>query len=248
MSGSAIRSAFLSVVVTCSLAACQKEPQTPQKTVKPEATASIPADDIPLGRLPAEVKPLAYRLDLTIDPQLDEFSGKTTIDLDIIGSRDHFYLHGKAIEADKVQLSEGADTFDGSYEQVDPSGVVRITSPRPLEGKVQVVIDYRAPFNHALEGLYKVSESGNDYAFTQFEAISARLAFPGFDEPGFKTPFTTTLRVPENQVAISNTPEVSSETIDGMKVVHFAPTRPLPTSCGRSCAGGAWGTCSSSTT
>ena len=106
---------------------------------------------------------------------------------------------------------------------------MRISSPKPLQGKVQLLIEYSAPFNQALRGLYKVSESGNDYAFTQFEAISARLAFPGFDEPAFKTPFDTTLIVPENQVAISNTPEISSEVVDGMKVVHFAPTKPLPT-------------------
>jgi alanyl aminopeptidase len=229
MSGSAIRPMLLSLFVAFGLAACQKEPQAPQATAGLETTTPVPADDIPLGRLPAEVKPLAYQLDLTIDPRRDEFSGRTTIDIDINGSRDHFYLHGKSIEADKVRLSDGVDTFEASYEQVDPSGVVRINSPRPLQGKIQLVIDYRAPFNRALEGLYKVSESGNDYAFTQFEAISARLAFPGFDEPGFKTPFTTTLRVPENQVAISNTPEVSSEIADGMKVVRFAPTRPLPT-------------------
>jgi len=229
MSGSAIRPILMSLVFMFGLSACQKEPHAPQNTAAPGATAPVPADDIPLGRLPAEVKPVAYQLELTIDPKLDEFSGKTTIDIDINGSRDHFYLHGKAIEADKVQLSNGLESFDASYEQVDPSGVVRITSPRPLQGSIQLVIEYRAPFNHALEGLYKVSESGNDYAFTQFEAISARLAFPGFDEPGFKTPFTTTLKVPENEVAISNTPEVSSEIIDGIKVVHFAPTKPLPT-------------------
>jgi len=229
MSGAAIRSLLISLVLALSLAACQQESQTPRTTVQQQAAASIPADDIPLGRLPAEVRPLAYQLELTIDPHLDGFKGRTTIDLDINGSRDHFYLHGKAIEADKVQLSDGVDTFDGRYEQVDPTGIVRISSPRPLQGKVRLVIDYRAPFNQALEGLYKVSESGNDYAFTQFEAISARLAFPGFDEPGFKAPFTTTLTVPENQVAISNTPEVSSEIVGGMKVVHFAPTKPLPT-------------------
>lgn len=228
MSGSTIRLIW-SLVVALSLAACQKEPQAPQNAARPAVAASIPADDIPLGRLPADVKPLAYQLELAIDPQREEFSGKTTIDLDINGSRDHFYLHGKALEADKVQLSDGTVTFDGRYEQVDPSGVVRISSPRPLQGKIQLVIEYRAPFNHALEGLYKVSENANDYAFTQFEAISARLAFPGFDEPVFKAPFTTTLTVPVNQVAISNTPEVSSEVIDGMKVVQFAPTKPLPT-------------------
>ena len=229
MPGSALRPVFVALVVMFSLGACQKEPQTAQDTVTPATAEPIPADDIPLGRLPAEVKPLAYQLELTIDPRLDGFEGRTTIDLDINGSREHFYLHGKAIEAVRVQLSDGADTFDGRYTQVDTTGVVRIDSPRPLEGKVRLVIDYKAPFNQALEGLYKVSESGNDYAFTQFEAISARLAFPGFDEPGFKTPFTTTLTVPANQVAISNTPVVSSEVAGGMQVVHFAPTKPLPT-------------------
>ena len=98
-----------------------------------------------------------------------------------------------------------------------------------MSGNIKLMIEYSAAFNQALAGLYKVTESGNDYAFTQFEAISARLAFPGFDEPGFKTPFTTTLIVPENHIAISNTPELSSEIIDGMRIVRFATTKPLPT-------------------
>ena len=35
--------------------------------------------------------------------------------------------------------------------------------------------------------------------------------------------------MPENHVAISNSPELSSEAVSGMKSVHFAPTKPLPT-------------------
>ena len=211
--------------------ACQREEESPQDTLTSKAVteAGKTWEDIPFGQLPAEVQPVAYQLELTIIPGLEEFSGKTTIDLNMTGSRNHFYLHGKNIKVNKVQLSDGISIFPAEYEQVDDSGIVRISSPHPLQGKIQLEIEYSAPFNQALEGLYKVSESGNDYAFTQFEAISARLAFPGFDEPGFKTPFTTTLIVPENQVAISNTPEVSSEIIDGMKHVHFAPTKPLPT-------------------
>jgi len=229
MSRSTICLVLVSLAATFGLAACQKDTPPSSGTAKPESTASFPAEDIPHGQMPTNVRPLAYQLDLTIDPRQDGFKGRTTIDLDIFGSHDHFYLHGKNLEAHKVQLSDDAGTVEANYEQVDPTGIVRIVSPRPVEGKVQLVIDYGAPFNQALEGLYKVSESGNDYAFTQFEAISARLAFPGFDEPGFKAPFTTTLRVPQNEVAISNTPEISSEIVDGMKVVHFAPTKPLPT-------------------
>lgn len=213
------------------LTACQQDVEVQKKqTVATQETAPVTLDsDIPLGQLPRDVKPLAYQLSLKIIPELDVFSGKVAIDIDIDSSRDHFYIHGEAITATRVQLTSAGKTMDASYEQVHKTGIVRISSPEPVNGLVKLEIEYNAPFNQALRGLYKVSESGNHYAFTQFEAISARLAFPGFDEPGFKTPFETTLIVPENEVAISNTPEVSSELVDGFKVVKFAPTKPLPT-------------------
>jgi alanyl aminopeptidase len=231
MSPIVLRLLLTCLAVLFSLTACQQETDAPQKPPIADSATKVNETgyDIPLGQLPAEVQPLSYQLELTINPELEEFSGKTTIDLDISTPRNHFFIHGKNIEATKVRISDGASIYDGHYEQVDSSGIVKISGPNPMQGKIQLTIEYSAPFNQALEGLYKVSESGNDYAFTQFEAISARLAFPGFDEPGFKTPFTTTLIVPENQFAISNTPELSSEIIDGMKVVRFAPTNPLPT-------------------
>ena len=210
-----------------SLTACQQETEAPQTQLTANS-ANKTRDDIPLGQLTAEVQPLSYQLELTIIPELEEFSGKATIELDIGSPRNHFFMHGKNIEAKHVQIFDGAHTYNGHYEQVDASGVVQISGPNPMSGNIRLMIKYSAPFNQSLDGLYKVSESGNDYAYTQFEAISARLAFPGFDEPGFKTPFTTTLIVPENHVAISNTPELSSEIIDGMKVVRFSPTKPLP--------------------
>src|SRR5262249_45130907 len=66
--------------------------------------------------------------------------------------------------------------------------------------------------------------------FTQFEPILARQAFPGFDEPRFKTPFTLTLIVPRNAVTVSNTP-IADEHDDGTgrRRVRFATTLPLPT-------------------
>ena len=231
MRSDSIRFACVCMISMLVLTACQRdsdpapEPRASDQAVETET----PVHEIPLGQLPDDVNPLAYQLTLTIDPREEGFTGTSVIDLEITGSKDHFYIHGRDITATRVEITAGEESFAADYEQVHQTGIVRISSPQKLSGRIRLSIEYSAPFNQTLEGLYKVSESGNDYAFTQFEAIAARLAFPGFDEPRFKTPFDTTLIVPQDQVAISNTPEVSSEIRGDMKVVRFAPTEPLPT-------------------
>jgi cytosol alanyl aminopeptidase len=80
-----------------------------------------------------------------------------------------------------------------------------------------------------LKGLYRVEAGGDSYAFTQFEAISARNAFPCFDEPGFKTPFELWVTVPADDVAASNTKVIAYDVTGDDKRVHFAQTKPLPT-------------------
>ena len=80
------------------------------------------------------------------------------------------------------------------------------------------------------EVLYRVESGGRAYAFTQFESISARLAFPCFDEPRFKTPFDVTLTVPADQIVVANTPvDRAIALAEGLQRVNFVPTPPLPT-------------------
>jgi hypothetical protein len=81
-------------------------------------------------------------------------------------------------------------------------------------------------------GLYRVAEGrGADdwYAYTFFEPVDARRAFPCFDEPSLKVPWRLTLHVPKDHVALANA-EVASETPEagGMKAVAFAESKPLP--------------------
>ncbi len=149
------------VLLTCLLSAfglyaCQEDVDEPQNTsiTEPVNLASSEIDGIPYGQLPSDVTPTAYQLILTIDPELDGFSGKAIIDMDIAGSRNHFYLHGKDITANKVQLSDGTRTINAVYEQVDESGIVKISSPESLQGEVRLEIEYSAPFNPALRGFY----------------------------------------------------------------------------------------------
>ncbi|MEE8522753.1 MAG: M1 family aminopeptidase, partial [Thermoanaerobaculia bacterium] len=89
-------------------------------------------------------------------------------------------------------------------------------------------IDFTASFGTTVTGLYKVERDGDSYAFTVFEPADARQAFPCWDEPAFKIPFQLTATIPEEYLAISNTPEESSSVVEGLRTVKFRKTPPLP--------------------
>src|SRR6185295_8817001 len=78
------------------------------------------------------------------------------------------------------------------------------------------------------DGIFRQQAGGAWYAYTQSEPIGARNIYPCFDEPSFKVPWQLTLKFPQGLTAASNTPAQSEETEGPLRVVHFAPTRPLP--------------------
>ena len=100
--------------------------------------------------------------------------------------------------------------------------------PTPLEAHHSATLRLRFSYGlpDALEGLYRSTwteeeEEKDDAkkprsvlraaAVTQFEANSARVAFPCFDEPALRAPFAVSLVADEGLTAISNMPEVSVE-------------------------------------
>jgi aminopeptidase N len=125
----------------------------------------------------------------------------------------------------------GGRTIAARYTQVDPQGVARLDFAQPLPaGAATLAFEYDAPFGDGPSGLYRIQAGGKWYAWTQFESVDARAAYPGFDQPGYKTPFTVTLTTKRGDVAVSNAPETGAVTgKDGLVRHAFAPTRPLPT-------------------
>ena len=61
------------------------------------------------------------------------------------------------------------------------------------------------------------------------EPIDARRMFPGFDEPGFKTPFTVMVTAPKDLKVFANAPLVEATPAGAMTTHRFATTEPLPT-------------------
>jgi len=188
--------------------------------------------DPPLGRLSDDVSPTAYRLSLTIDPSAERFSGTARIAVRIGRPVAAFWMHGRDLDVERVrvELPDGS-SLPARYEQVTDSGVVRLTLDRPLApGPAELVFDYTAAFADNRRGLYRDRFDGEAYAFTQFEPLSARQAFPGFDEPRFKTPFSVDLTVKTTDIPITNGPaRAESADAEGWKTVTFAETAPLPT-------------------
>ncbi|WP_068071072.1 M1 family metallopeptidase [Novosphingobium lentum] len=196
------------------------------QTVTPPAEAGA----VPLGRLSDAVVPSAYRLDLTVDPAKERFSGHAEVDAALKAPSRYVWLHGKDLKVSRVTATAGGKIWTGSFAQVDVTGVALATFPDALPaGPVKFAFDYDAPFNDGPSGMYRIKVGDDWYSWTQFESIDARAAFPGFDQPGFKTPFTVTLRTPAGLKAINNAPETGTDQ-DGAFTVHrFAPTLPLPT-------------------
>ncbi|TCM16990.1 aminopeptidase N [Novosphingobium sp. PhB165] len=203
--------------------------QVAEKEAAPVVAQEKP--DLPFGRLGDSVRPLAYRLDLTVDPAKPRFSGHVEIDVNMTRSAPKVFLHGRDLDVAKVEAHVGGQTLVGQWRQLDSNGLAQVLFDRDLPaGPVTLAFDYTAAFGQGPSGLFRVEVEGAWYAWSQFQSIDARAAFPGFDQPGFKTPFAVTLRTPPGLVAISNGPEIGTPAVEGGLAVHrFAPVPPLPT-------------------
>lgn len=197
------------------------------------AAFAATADQAPQGRLPGWAVPQSYQLAFKVDPAQQDFSGTTTIKVKLSQASDHLWLDGAELKVSKVTITDAAGkAHAGKYVSVDPkAGVVRVDFGSTLKPQdLTVKFEYTAPLNAQLQGLYKVTAKGQPYAMTQMEPISARFAFPSFDEPGFKTPFDISITVPDSEKVVANTQQVKEQAAGkGWKTVTFAQTLPLPT-------------------
>jgi len=195
------------------------------------ATSAIPTEPTPELQLPSDVRPTRYALSLEIVPDRPDFHGTADIAVTLGKPRQVIWLHGRELKVAQASVEVGTETVPARYEQVTEEGVAKLTLARSIgPGNATIHLAWSRAYEPKLTGLYLAPEGSVNYAYTQFEAIDARRAFPGFDEPGFKTPFDVTLTVRSADVAVANTFPVSEEPAGpGMKRIHYAETRPLPT-------------------
>ena len=190
------------------------------------------ASDYPRGQLSDDVVPQRYSLTLTIDPRQKSFSGEMEIQVRLKKPTQRIWLHGQGLQVKDATLRTAGHTQSLKYTEVDTvSGVARLDLPQAAAaGSGTLRLSYTADFGSEPQGLYRAVVGEDSYAFTQMEPIAARRAFPGFDDPQFKTPFEVTVIAPSADQVVANAPLAASTPLGNGTTRHrFQPTLPLPT-------------------
>ncbi|KLO18576.1 hypothetical protein SCHPADRAFT_114733 [Schizopora paradoxa] len=196
-------------------------------------------------RLPLDVRPTHYDLTVRTDLEKLEFDGNVSVHLEVQKDTTELVFHSTGLELSDFRItgfehSLSSVLFDKDNERV------KVGLPFELrKGSTAVFhIKFRGPLTGSLAGYYRSSwkNDGKEeyYSLTQFEATSARRAFPCWDEPLLKATFSIALISRENLVNLSNmnvesedpyanvSEEVHSKS-EQWKITRFAKTPPMST-------------------
>ncbi|XP_019956595.2 leucyl-cystinyl aminopeptidase [Paralichthys olivaceus] len=208
---------------TFTRAGCRKPNNTtPQEIVYPIATNG---ELFPWAqfRLPHSIRPLSYNL--TLSPDLDNmtFTGRTVINMYVLHNTKRIILHSANLHITKATFKLGdGEANDVTILEYKPRQQIAIKFSAELKSDQYCVLtlDYSANFSQTYDGFYNSSYTDKDgnknvLAATQFEPLSARKAFPCFDEPSFKATFLITINRKTNYTAVSNMPLAKSTPLSG---------------------------------
>jgi aminopeptidase N len=191
------------------------------------------------SKLLANVRPLAYRIDLL--PQVGRltaagskgdivFRGEEKIDLEVFRATNVLTLNALDLTFDGAAIddNEATITVDG------PAQKATFVFKRSLTpGQHTLSIVYWGKIPKTAAGIY-YSDYGpaagkRRMLVTQFEPIDARRMFAGWDEPAFKATFTLSVVLPKTYTAVSNTPEQTEPAGPGLTRWRFAKTPEMST-------------------
>lgn len=167
-------------------------------------------------RLPNTTRPESY--DLTIRTRVDEddfaFYGIVKIDILVIESTSSIVLHQLYQNVEEIKIeSDGQAVLIDQYIYDATLQFLNITVAEQLQSGNRYTLDikYSSILREDYLGFYRTSYLNDDgirvwLATTQFQAAEARHAFPCYDEPGIKVPFTIRMTHGISYNALSNMP------------------------------------------
>ena len=194
------------------------------------SACAAPSLDPPKLRLDGSAQPISYAVDLTIVPNSDTFRGSVDINVDVRTPADVIWLNSISLQIQEADFRQESGAVSSAKTLPGGGEFVGFSFDHAISGRGVLHASYQGKISrNSSAGIFQLKEDRDWYVYSQFEPTDARRAFPCFDEPSFKVPWQLTLHVPKDDLALSNTPAQSeSKEANGMKMVRFKPSPPLP--------------------
>lgn len=183
-------------------------------------------------RLGNDITPIEQFIALDLDPEKTEFSGTTRITLRVNTATHAIKLHSKGLSFSEISLrtKSANGRVNLTPSKPDQYDIKTLYSEQLLApGTYELTMTYQAEYSQGTDGLYRFEQGEHLYLATQFQAMQARRAFPAFDEPGFKIPFTFAVTAPSKYHVLANTKAKLSTAKNGLTTHLFSPTKRINT-------------------
>ena len=196
-----------------------------------------------MARLPKDLRPTHYALQVSLDLDQLTFQGCVSIHLDVLHNTTSVVLHSKDLEitSTKIEDLSGKTTEIPAVSSDPEQQTITIPLGEALKSGAKIVLhlwfhgtimEYgRTPGFQWTS--YRTPSGDEKRAFsTSCEPIGARCIFPCFDEPEFKATISSTVVINQDLTCISNMDIASSDItaaasgILASKRIHFTPLHP----------------------
>ncbi len=186
------------------------------------------------GKLPKDIAPRHYAVEITPDLPTLTHTGVVTIDLEILRPTRRIVLNAFQLEITRALLLHG-ENRDLKPQLNEAEQTVSFDVPVELKpGRCELRLEFKGRIAKQPEGLYhdryQTSVGEKILLATQMEPVFARRMFPCWDEPVFRATFDLRVVVPEKWTVMFNMPQTAERVLPGkgMKEVRFAKTPSMP--------------------
>jgi aminopeptidase N len=173
------------------------------------------------------VVPLTYELEIVSHMPNLQFEGSVVIDVSIISRTSSIVLNAKNLSISSASI----DSAELTITNQDDLLILHPASPIEAGLAKLKLLWNSVMFDAQSHSFFRsMDDKGNYVAATNFEPFRARMAFPCFDQPSFKTPFKVSIVHPSEFTAHSNQQLKSRELVKaGTTRTTFKDTINLPT-------------------
>nr|XP_039269338.1 endoplasmic reticulum aminopeptidase 1-like [Styela clava] len=192
-------------------------------------------------RLPSYIHPEFYSIFLHPNLTLGNYSGEVDIIVSVSQATDLIVIHSKELNISALKVYSGwhkrGDKIPAEHEVPQQREyqvcteldfvAIQLSDRLQTQKQYTIHVEFIGSLTMSLNGFYlskyKTKTGVNKtLATTQFEALSARKAFPCFDEPAMKANFSVNIVIDNTNSALSNMPvENTSDFGDDLKLVKF---------------------------